>query len=137
MSRRPRCRGGEIFTLKALANSSPGPGSPCGQPARGGSVGFETLGRMNALRVPRNSEGVAKVLLLASGDATPSGWRLLCGVFYLGHLLDPRVAKTQPWAGIRERFQRLALRFQCNVADARHHVHQLRTSEKEKPLIEL
>jgi hypothetical protein len=26
------------ITLKVLANPSPGPGSPCGQPARGGSV---------------------------------------------------------------------------------------------------
>ena len=38
---------------------------------------------------------------LANGDATPSELRLL-----KNECLFPRVAKAQPWAGIRERFQR-------------------------------
>src|SRR5437016_1085897 len=45
-------------TLKAFANSSPGRGGP--QPARGGSVCFETLGSKVPQEILRNSEGVAK-----------------------------------------------------------------------------
>ena len=64
-------------TLKALANSSPGPGSPCGQPARGGSVALwqpwehsfiledatlKELCRCSLTQNPRNSFRVAKNL---------------------------------------------------------------------------
>jgi len=47
-------------TLKALANVSPGPGSPCGQPARGGSVCFETLGSKVPEQIGRNPERFAR-----------------------------------------------------------------------------
>lgn len=79
----------EVLTLKALASSSSGRGGP--QPARGGSVCFETLGLEMHREILGNSEGVATDL--------PEGSRLQdCDAF-------PRLPK-QPWTETSQRFQR-------------------------------
>ena len=84
------------LTLKALANVSPGPGSPGGQPARGGSV---------ALWQPWVQKRLQKDSCeSADGDATPSGLRL-CEMMALSPGLP-----EQPWAEVCERFQRYPFR---------------------------
>src|SRR6185436_13950003 len=75
------------FTLKALANSSPG-------------LRFGNPGKKSRKRIVATLKELLR-FLLATRDATPSESRLKNW-----NALFPRVAKARPWGGISQRLQR-------------------------------
>ena len=85
---------------ESVREFQPGPGSPRGQPAWGGSVCFETLG---ARRSQRFLATLKELRCFAVGERRPNSFRVASSK---NECLFPRVANAQPWAGIRERFQR-------------------------------
>src|SRR6185436_6833905 len=76
------------FTLKALANSSPG-------------LRFGNPGKKRLKRIIATLKELLRFLLATRDAATPSELRLRNW-----NTLFPRVAKAQPWAGISQRLQR-------------------------------